>query len=123
MGFSNKSIGSDFEKKFCSWLAGIGCWVHFVAPDNRGAQPFDVIAVKDGFAEAIDCKTSVRPIFSIDRLEDNQKYAFERWMACGNSSPVIAVLYDDRLYIIDYTRLKERGKIDLREETARKDWR
>lgn len=122
MIYSNKKIGTDFEQKFCKWLAGRGYWVHFIAPDARGAQPFDVIAAKDGRAMVVDCKTSSRPIFSIDRLEENQKLAFEKWVACGNSVPYIAILYKNNLYLINYRYLKEKEKIDLRYELRSEGW-
>ena len=49
---NNKIIGTAFEKEMCELLANRGYWVHFITPDNRGAQPFDIIAVKDGKAFA-----------------------------------------------------------------------
>lgn len=119
---SNKEIGTAFERRFCEWLAGQGYWVHFLAPDSRGAQPFDVIAAKDGYAVAVDCKTSSRPIFSIERLEENQRLAFEKWLACGNHEPKVAVLYKDDLYLINYSYLKRKGKVDLREEWRDEKW-
>ena len=122
MAYSNKEIGTAFERRFCNWLAGRGYWVHFIAPDSRGAQPFDVIAAKDGQTMVVDCKTSSRPIFSIDRLEENQRFAFEKWMACGNSEPIIAILYKDNLYLINYCALRNKGKIDLRLEVRIERW-
>ena len=122
MAYSNKEIGTAFERKFCSWLAGRGYWVHFLAPDSRGAQPFDVIAAKDGQTMVVDCKTSSRPIFSIDRLEENQRFAFEKWMACGNSVPFVSILYKDNLYIINYRYLRDKEKIDLRTARRSEGW-
>lgn len=115
---SNKKIGNDFENLLCRWYADRGYWVHFLAPDARGAQPFDIIAVKDGTAEAVDCKTASRHFISYDRLEDNQILAFEKWIACGNFMPYIAVLYAGNLYMITYERLKNERRIDLRKEVA-----
>lgn len=113
---SNKRLGTNFEKEFCSLLASHGYWVHFMAPDARGAQPFDVIAVKAGQALAIDCKTSVAKRFPYSRLEDNQITAFERWLRCGNEEPMIAVKYREKIYIIKYLLLKQKQYIDLEEE-------
>ena len=110
---SNKKIGTAFEKEMCDILAQRGYWVHFMAPDNRGAQPFDIIAVKDGRALAIDCKTCVANSFNISRLEDNQVYAFEKWLACGNEMPMIAVKHKGRITMIAYADLKERKSIKL----------
>lgn len=112
---NNKKLGTNFERQLCGILAEDGYWVHFLSPDARGAQPFDVIAVKDGEAVAIDCKTCKDHIFRISRLEDNQVMAFEKWLACGNDGAFLAVLHENNVYFVDYTDLKARGKINLME--------
>lgn len=113
---NNKRLGTAFEREFCEILAKQGWWVHFITPAPTGAQPFDVIAVKAGCAKAFDCKTSVKNTFPITRLEQNQVMAFEKWMACGNEEPMIAVKYKDRVYLLPYTQLKRKGVIDLEKE-------
>lgn len=110
---NNKKRGTEFEKAFCKLLSDDGYWVHFMTPDNRGAQPFDIIAVKDGDAFAIDCKTCVKPYIEISRLEDNQILAFEKWRACGNNHPLVAVFHEEKVYVVDYVDLKQKGKIKL----------
>lgn len=113
---NNKQLGTDFEKSMVDLLAKQGYWVHFLSPDNRGAQPFDIIAVKDCFAVAIDCKTSKDHIFRLGRLEENQIMAFEKWLKCGNTTPFLAVMYNDGIYMIPYERLKKEGSVDLDKE-------
>jgi len=110
---NNKKLGTAFEKRMVDYLSQRGYWVHFISPDNRGSQPFDIIAVKDGLALALDCKTCKDKIFRISRLEENQIMAFEKWLTCGNANPFIAVEHDDRIIMIDYCELKQKGKIDL----------
>lgn len=110
---NNKKLGTAFERKMVEQLSSQGYWVHFISPDNRGSQPFDIIAVKNGLAVAIDCKTCKDKVFRFGRLEENQIFAFEKWLACGNANPFIAVEHDDRIIMIDYIELKEKGKIDL----------
>lgn len=110
---NNKKLGSKFEKEICQRLAAKGYWVHFIVPDIRGAQPFDIIAVKDGKAFAIDCKTCVADIFSISRLEDNQVMAFEKWIRCGNTCPLIIVEHKEHILCIEYFTLKNYGKIRI----------
>lgn len=111
---NNKKKGMKFEQKVCQMLSRDGWWVHFLSPDNRGAQPFDIIAVKNGNAMAIDCKTCVDNIFRINRLEENQKYAFQKWRDCGNSFAGIYIEHGDRLYIVSYDDLLDNdGKYDL----------
>lgn len=73
-----------------------------------------MIASKDGIPYLIDCKTSVKPIFSINRMEQNQILAMEKWVACGNPNPLIAIKYDNKIYLLGYDELKAKGKVDLR---------
>ena len=115
---SNKKLGTDFENEFCDMLAKKGYWVHFLTPDKRGAQPFDVIAAKNNQPFVFDCKTSSKKTFSISRLEDNQILAFDRWIARGNSVPYIAVKYNESVYLIPYLELvfSHGGKINLEDE-------
>lgn len=115
---NNKQIGAEFERQMCKILAQMGYWVHFITPDARGAQPFDIIAAKDGKALAIDCKTCVSNTFSINRLEDNQISAFELWMKCGNDDPYIAVKHKDNVYMIHYTYLKKWRTVSIGKESV-----
>ena len=110
---NNKAIGTAFEKEMCDKLAHMGYWVHFLVPDSRGAQPFDIIAVKDGIAHAIDCKTCASSTFNISRLEDNQICAFDKWLRCQNTDPIVVVKHKDQVYPIPYTLLKEKRSIKL----------
>ena len=115
---NNKQIGAKFEQEFVEILAKEGFWAHFLAPSPTGAQPFDVIAMKDGCAYCFDCKTSVKPIFPIARLEDNQILAFDKWLQCGGQEPMVVVKYDNKVYLVSYTQLKLEGSVDLRTEEA-----
>lgn len=115
---NNKKLGTEFERKMCEVLAEKGYWVHFISPDARGAQPFDIIAVRDNQAMAIDCKTCKDHIFRVGRLEDNQIMAFRKWSDCGNYEAYIAVLYNGKIYMIDYQELEHYEKIDLDKRVA-----
>ena len=110
---NNKKLGTEFEQEVCNLLAQRGYWVHFIVPDARGAQPFDVIAVKDGHAYAIDCKTCFANSFNISRLEENQISSFELWLKRGNEMPCVAVKHNDRIYRIPYSDLKAKTSIKL----------
>ena len=112
---NNKMVGTYFERKMCNLLGNEGWWVHFIEPKQSGAQPFDIVAVKNGRAIAIDCKTCVNSRFSIDRLEDNQIYAFEKWLRCGNEMPYIAVEHEDDVYMIPYGYLRDKQSVKLKE--------
>jgi len=110
---NNKRRGTAFEKEVVELLASQGWWVHFISPDNTGAQPFDIIAVKDNMTIAIDCKTSSKKSFSIRRLEENQKFAFEKWLSCGNTIPLIFVKFEGKISIVPYTQLEKYKRVDL----------
>lgn len=110
---NNKKIGTAFEKETCEKLKRAGFWVHFINPDQSGKQPFDIIAVKDGKAYAIDCKTCVDHIFRIGRAEDNQLLAFDKWVRCGNSEPFFLVKYNGWAYIVPREAILAEGKVDL----------
>ena len=116
---NNKKLGTAFEKMIVKELADTGAWVHFLTPDERGAQPFDIITVKNNVAIAIECKTLTtdKRYFTINRLEANQIFAFERWLSAGNASPMILVEYGDKYVWIPYVELKEKKRIDMREVT------
>lgn len=99
---NNKKIGSDFEQEFCKILADNGFWVHFITPDRTGSQPFDVTAAKNGIAYAFDCKTCEAPTFSVNRLENNQIMAFDKWLMCGNENAYIAIKHNGNVYLVPY---------------------
>lgn len=115
---NNKQLGMVFEHEVCDKFAKEGYWVHFITPDRRGAQPFDIIAVKNGKALAVECKTLTNQAkyFPISRLEDNQIFAMEKWIACGNGQPIIAISWRNRMIMIPYSILKEHEKINLEQE-------
>ena len=114
---NNKEIGTAFEDRVCEMLSNHGYWAHFITPDERGAQPFDVIAVKDGIAYAIECKTLSRSQkwFPISRLEENQILAFYLWEKCKNTPPLIFIEWGDELVIVPYYELRKKQKINMLE--------
>lgn len=113
---NNKQLGTAFEREVCELLKQHGYWVHFMSPDARGAQPFDIIAVKNGKALAMDCKTSVSKYFPLSRLEDNQVYAFEKWIACGNVKPLVVIKYQNEILTVSYPYLRDKGRVNLEED-------
>lgn len=112
---NNKMLGIQFEREMVQKLKEYGWFVHFLSPDRSGAQPFDIIALKAGRALAIDCKTSARSIFYFERLEYNQVCAFERWIEIVQEEPWVAVKYQNEIYMVSYSMLKKKRKVDLNE--------
>lgn len=115
VNMNNKKIGSDFEKEMSEILTGMGFWVHFMSPAPDGSQPCDLIFAKNGQCYIADCKTSSKNKFGIERLEYNQIFSFERWMACGNNEPGIFVKCRGAIYNVPYLELKTKGKVVLDE--------
>ncbi len=113
---NNKRKGTFFEKEFVKLLGSNGYWAHRMAEAEDGSQPFDVIAVKDKIAYAYDCKTCDAKTFSISRLEENQILAFEKWLSCKNTEPMIAIkTKNGHIILVGYQELKEKGRIKLYE--------
>ena len=112
---NNKRLGTEFEREVVTLLSKRGYWVHFITPDARGSQPFDIIASKDNIPLVADCKTSVKKWFSISRLEENQIMAFELWLKRGNTKAFIFIKYNEKIYQIPYRMLKGLQRINLEE--------
>lgn len=112
---SNKKIGTAFENTMVGILKAGGCWVHFLNPDARGAQPFDILAVKNGKCLAVECKTLREDAnnFPMSRIEENQVYAMNRWISCGNASPHIAILHKDDVYLVPYMLVRDRKRVNM----------
>lgn len=119
---NNKALGTAFERELCQLLQEKGMWVHFIEPNKAGQQPFDIIAVANNIPIAIDCKTSARAVFPVTRLQDNQIFAFEKWLDCGNEYAVIAVKHEEKIYFIDYEWLKEEEKLKLADCAKMDEW-
>ena len=110
---NNKQLGTEFEREMVGRLSEKGWWTHFISPDSRGAQPFDIIAVKNGTAIAGDCKTCKSKTFSINRLEDNQIMAFQKWISCGNGCPIIFVKHQEKVYLIPFKDVYEKESVKI----------
>lgn len=115
MTINNKELGNDFEKEFLQELGKLGFWAHFIEPNKQGAQPFDIIAIRHGEPYAFDCKTCIRSVFGIKRLEINQMTAFNKIINHGCRNVYLAVLHDNRVHLVKYEDLLKYGSVDLNE--------
>lgn len=98
----NKTVGEKFEHDFCRTLGKHGYWAHRLS-QNKAGQPADVIAVKNGSAYLIDCKTCARDVFSLSRVEENQILSMGMWKNCGNRECYFALkLSDGSVRMIEY---------------------
>lgn len=98
--------GSQFERIIVRALGDYGYWAHRIAPDSRGAQPFDVIAVGDGVVIAADCKVCQGGRFVFSRLEENQRMAFSIVKSKNKNKPNVRIgifaWYNEEVYWLDY---------------------
>ena len=108
---SNKKIGDDFEKEYARILKNKGYWVTFLTPKRHiGSQPCDLIAIKNDKAILIDCKTCKTHLFPISRIEENQRQAFKRYLKCGNTTFILAIKYDNKIYEINMKNIDFKQK-------------
>lgn len=110
---NNKRLGTQFEQEMVSFLAQNNYWVHFITPDARGSQPFDLIASRNNKPFVADCKTCSTRWFNISRLEENQLLAFDLWIKKGNTDAFVFVKYNNKVYSIPYRILKAEQRINL----------
>ncbi len=112
---NNKRRGSSFEKELSEILSKKGYWVTLLNPKNNiGSQPADLIAVKDNKSILVDCKTCSKHLFPISRIEQNQWNASKRYFKCGNTNYIIAIKYQEDIYMIPITKINKNEKsIDL----------
>lgn len=112
---NNKIIGNKFEKELAEILSKEGYWVTSITPKQHiGSQPCDLIAIKNNKTILIDCKTSKTHLFPISRIEENQWQAYKKYKKCGNKNFVIAIKYENKIYIIPLDIIKkERKSIEL----------
>lgn len=119
---NNKRLGTAFEREFCEMLAARGFWVHFMSPSASGAQPCDIIACKDNTPYLFDCKTCEDEIFRISRIEENQKFAFMRFIKSGNENCFIAVKHKTKIYLIPHYLLVKLQRVKLSSEILADNW-
>lgn len=112
---NNKKLGTEFEREVVTLLSQEGYWVHFITPDARGSQPFDIIASKDNIPIVGDCKTSKSKWFAVTRFEENQLMAFEQWFEKGNKYAFVFIKYNEKVYQIPFRMIAGLKKINLEE--------
>lgn len=100
---SNKSNGNSFENEFANEIFSRGFWAHVLVP-NRNGQPFDVIAVNDHGALAVDCKDCQKDVFDISRIEGNQHTAMKLWLRRTGRDAAFALRFgDDEIWMVKYS--------------------
>lgn len=101
---SNKSKGSKFEEDVAKKLSEEGWWCTLLAGANHtNAQPADIVAAKNNIINLIDCKTleNKNGIFNKNRIEENQRMCYKRFLECGNLSYFIFILWNNDVYCLN----------------------
>ena len=110
---NNKVLGNSFEMEFVNLLGENGFWAHFIEPNKSGAQPFDVIAYKDGKMWVFDCKTCANNRITWGRLQTNQILALNKVMDLGCQNTYIAVKHNDEIHLVHYKVLEMLRSVKL----------
>lgn len=79
-----------------------GFWALRIPRNERGAQPFDILAIKDDKVYAVDCKVCARKTFSLDRIEDNQWIAMEIMAMQTNAIVGFLVYHNNQIFFLSY---------------------
>lgn len=100
--------GKKFEDEFCWFLSNNGFYVIYNEKNASGAQPVDVIALKNNEPFMFECKNleNKSGLFPLSRVESNQLHAYKKYTDCGNSKFALAILWNDNVYIIDFYLLQ-----------------
>ena len=92
-----------------------------------GSQPCDIIAIQNNVATLIECKNleSKSGRFNLNRIEQNQWLAYRKLRQCNSSNMVVAILWNNNVYFINFDLLGYFDKsINLNKiEPNIKDWR
>ena len=108
--------GREFERWMENKLSRCGYWVHRMAESNTGSQPFDIIALKGHSVFALDCKviSTKRPYFPFSRVEENQKFAFDKLIKCykDNLTTGFMIYYEGDIYFLNYHIFKVLSDVD-----------
>lgn len=106
MDINNKKLGNSWEKEYAEILSKEGYWVTFLTPHkNTGAQPCDLVAIKNDKGKLIDCKTCATHLFPIKRIEENQRQCFKKYSKCGNTDFILAIKYNNKIYEINLNEI------------------
>lgn len=117
MGKKQYEVGKKFEEELCWWLSNNGYYVIYNEKGVAGSQPCDAIAIKNNIATLIECKhlENKLGIFDFDRLETNQLKAYDFFKEKHNTNMVIAILWNNNVYFINFGLLQFFDKsIDLK---------
>lgn len=95
-----------FENDVCSFYFKLGYWAHRIQKDERGAQPFDVIAIRGRDVIAVDCKVCSRKRFPLSRVEDNQWLSMELMQQRTKAFVGFLCHFGNKVYVLPFSVAK-----------------
>ena len=108
MGKKQQALGKSFEQNLCWWLRKNGYYPEYHEKSVSGSQSSDITAIKNNIAFKIECKNLENKSgrFDLDRIEANQSLAYKTYRECGNTNFVVAILWNDNVYFLDFSILQ-----------------
>lgn len=95
-------IWQQFQHEVCKMLSAKGFWAYETINKQSG-QPVDVIAAKSNICHIIECKVTQADRFPLNRVEDNQITAIEKFERCDNTQSWFVFFFekhpDDVLFV------------------------
>lgn len=108
MGLKSQKLGAKFEVELCWWLRKNGYYPEYHEKSVSGSQNGDITAIRNNIAYKFECKnlTNKSGTFTLDRIEANQSLAYKTYRECGNTNFIVAILWNDNVYFIDFCILQ-----------------
>ena len=106
--------GAEFERYMADLFQQNGFWALRIPKNERGAQPFDILAIKGDRIYAVDCKVCARSSFPVERVEDNQWLSMDIMQRRTTAIVGFAVYHDGMIYFIPYDELKMSNAASIR---------
>lgn len=107
--------GAEFERLVADLFQKNGFWALRIPKNERGAQPFDILAIRGDVVYAVDCKVCERKYFSLNRIEDNQWISMDVMKRKTNAVLGFVIFHNERLFFVSYDEafLSETASIHL----------
>lgn len=108
MGKKQQALGKSFEIQLCWWLRKNGYYPEYHEKSVSGSQSSDITTIKNNIAFKIECKNLENKSgrFDLDRIEANQSLAYKTYRECGNTNFIVAILWNDNVYFLDFSILQ-----------------
>lgn len=96
--------GTQAEVKVAELFAQNGEFATILKKGIDGNQPFDMVIINSQYTACVDVKLCQKDYFSFDRVEDNQKNAFDFLHKMYNPNLILGfvIVYDNGVYMLPY---------------------